>query len=181
LAAGLLTEAIVSAKGLLHAEALLGAMVGIAGVALTRGQAAQAARLLGAIEAARDEVGMRRASNWLHAERITTDTRAALGAKAFAEAWSLGRLLTLEEAVSEAFALAAPEASPRAPRDATGLTPREVDVLRLLVEGKSDREIGEALFIGTRTVQTHVANLFAKLGVNARAEAAAVAVRQGIA
>jgi DNA-binding NarL/FixJ family response regulator len=61
-----------------------------------------------------------------------------------------------------------------------GLTPRELDVLRLLVEGRSDREIGEALFIGTRTVQTHVANLFAKLGVNARAEAAAVAVRRGI-
>ena len=61
-----------------------------------------------------------------------------------------------------------------------GLTPREFDVLRLLVEGNSDREIGEALFIGARTVQTHVANLFAKLGVNARAEAAAVAVRRGL-
>ena len=61
-----------------------------------------------------------------------------------------------------------------------GLTPRELDVLRLLVEGRSDREIGEALFIGTRTVQTHVSNLFAKLGVNTRAEAAAVAVRRGI-
>ena len=47
-------------------------------------------------------------------------------------------------------------------------------------KGNSDREIAEALFIGTRTVQTHVANLFAKLGVNARAEAAAVAVRRGL-
>ncbi len=63
---------------------------------------------------------------------------------------------------------------------ASGLTQRELDVLRLLVEGNSDREIAEALFIGARTVQTHVANLFAKLGVNARAEAAAVAVRRGI-
>jgi two-component system, NarL family, response regulator LiaR len=53
--------------------------------------------------------------------------------------------------------------------------------LRLLVEGQSDREIAETLFIGARTVQTHVANLFAKLGVNARAEAAAVAVRRGLA
>jgi DNA-binding NarL/FixJ family response regulator len=53
-------------------------------------------------------------------------------------------------------------------------------VLRLLVEGRSDREIGDALFIGTRTVQTHVSNLFAKLGVNSRAEAAAVAVRRGL-
>jgi DNA-binding NarL/FixJ family response regulator len=62
----------------------------------------------------------------------------------------------------------------------TGLTPRELDVLRLLVEGNSDREIAAALFIGARTVQTHVANLFTKLGVNARAEAAAVAVRRGL-
>jgi DNA-binding NarL/FixJ family response regulator len=55
-----------------------------------------------------------------------------------------------------------------------------LDVLRLLADGHSDREIAEALFIGPRTVQTHVANLFVKLGVNARAEAAAVAVRRGL-
>ena len=46
--------------------------------------------------------------------------------------------------------------------------------------GKTDREIAEALFIGIRTVETHVSNLFTKLGVNARAEAAAVAVRRGL-
>jgi DNA-binding NarL/FixJ family response regulator len=55
-----------------------------------------------------------------------------------------------------------------------------LDVLRLLVEGRSDKEIAAALFIGPRTVQTHVANVFAKLGVNARAEAAAVAVRRDL-
>ena len=69
------------------------------------------------------------------------------------------------------------------PRDAArqlASPPASSTCLRLLVEGQSDREIGEALFIGTRTVQTHVANLFAKLGVNARAEAAAVAVRRGL-
>jgi DNA-binding NarL/FixJ family response regulator len=54
-------------------------------------------------------------------------------------------------------------------------------VLRLLARGRTDREIGEELSIGTRTVETHVANLFAKLGVNTRAEAAAVSVRRGIA
>jgi non-specific serine/threonine protein kinase len=180
LASRLLTEALASAKSQHNMETLLGAMAGMAGITLARGKAAQAARLLGAIEAARDAVGMRRAHNWHYAERITADTRSALETEAFAQAWAAGRLLTLEEAVSEALALAAPEASPPAPRDAAGLTPRELDVLHLLVAGKSDREIGEALFIGTRTVQTHVANLFAKLGVNARAEAAAVAVRRGL-
>jgi DNA-binding NarL/FixJ family response regulator len=64
--------------------------------------------------------------------------------------------------------------------NSNGLTPREVDVLRLLIEGKSDREIAETLFIGGRTVQTHVANLLAKLEVANRTEAAALAVRQGL-
>jgi non-specific serine/threonine protein kinase len=180
-AAHLFAEAIDAAKTLHNAEGLLGAMAGMAGVALARGEAARAAQLLGAVEVARDSVGMRRMLNWLHAERITAGTRAALPSAAFEQAWTSGRLLTLEEALGDALALAAPEATPRASPDAAaGLTPREQDVLRLLAEGRSDREIGEALFIGTRTVQTHVANLFAKLGVNARAEAAAVAVRRGI-
>jgi DNA-binding CsgD family transcriptional regulator len=50
----------------------------------------------------------------------------------------------------------------------------------LLAQGQTDKEIAAALFIGARTVQTHVGNLFAKLGVNTRAEAAAVAVRHGL-
>ena len=86
------------------------------------------------------------------------------------------------EALAEPIQLQGDDRSlePINPAVQAGLTPRELDVLRLLVEGHSDREIGEALFIGARTVQTHVANLFAKLGVNARAEAAAVAVRRGL-
>jgi predicted ATPase len=61
-----------------------------------------------------------------------------------------------------------------------GLSARELDVLRLIVSGKSDREIAEALFISPRTVTTHVSNIFNKLKVNTRAEAAALAVRTGV-
>ena len=99
----------------------------------------------------------------------------------FVAAWDEGRALPFADALADALALDASVASADNLVPAThnsGLTARELDVLRLLVEGHSDRQIGEALFIGTRTVQTHVANLFAKLGVNARAEAAAVAVRR---
>jgi len=60
------------------------------------------------------------------------------------------------------------------------LTRREQDVLRLLAKGKTDREIAEALFIGPRTVETHVSNLLGKLGVANRAEDAAFAVRTGL-
>ena len=59
--------------------------------------------------------------------------------------------------------------------------PREVDVLRLIAAGKTDREIGETLFVSRRTAATHVARIFAKLGVGSRAAAAAWAVRHGLA
>jgi DNA-binding NarL/FixJ family response regulator len=64
---------------------------------------------------------------------------------------------------------------------ALGLTPREGDVLRLLAQGSSNREIGEALFISPRTVNFHVTNLLATLELDSRAAAAAFAVRHGLA
>jgi DNA-binding NarL/FixJ family response regulator len=63
---------------------------------------------------------------------------------------------------------------------ATGLTPRELDVLRLLVAGRSNPQIAEALFISPRTATTHVSNILAKLGVESRTEAAARAIRDGL-
>jgi len=60
-----------------------------------------------------------------------------------------------------------------------GLTEREIQVLQTVAQGKSNREIGEALFISPHTVQVHVRNIFGKLGVNNRIEAVAYAVRQG--
>ncbi len=60
-----------------------------------------------------------------------------------------------------------------------GLTRREVEVLRLLPGGHSNAEIAEALFVSPRTVQTHLSNLYAKLGVGGRAEAVAYAVTHG--
>ncbi|WP_219464953.1 helix-turn-helix transcriptional regulator, partial [Nonomuraea rhizosphaerae] len=58
-----------------------------------------------------------------------------------------------------------------------GLTNRESDVLGLLAAGRSNRQIGEALGITTKTVSTHVSNLLAKLGVASRGEAAAALYR----
>jgi DNA-binding NarL/FixJ family response regulator len=58
-----------------------------------------------------------------------------------------------------------------------GLTPREAEVLGLLAEGRSNGEIGRALFISTKTASVHVSNILAKLGVTSRGEAAALAYR----
>jgi predicted ATPase/DNA-binding NarL/FixJ family response regulator len=184
LAARLFAESIAAAEEIGVARIVMGAVAGLAGVALARGQPERAVRLLGAVEAARETSGVGRIAHARYAERIAADVRARLGEPAFADAWKQGQVLTFEQACADAVALAtsAGKQPPPVDSDASGfgLTPRELDVLRLLAEGRSDREIGEALFIGTRTVQTHVANLFVKLGVNARAEAAAVAVRRGL-
>lgn len=61
-----------------------------------------------------------------------------------------------------------------------GLSPREMEVLRVLTEGRSNREIGERLFISDRTVGVHVRRILSKLGVSGRVEAAGIAIRSGM-
>src|SRR5215207_8256585 len=63
---------------------------------------------------------------------------------------------------------------------ALGLTPRELEVLALVAEGRSNRQVGDALFISAATASVHVSNILAKLGVASRVEAAAVAHRLGL-
>jgi DNA-binding CsgD family transcriptional regulator len=61
-----------------------------------------------------------------------------------------------------------------------GLTAREVDVLRLIAAGKSNRDIGEALTLSVRTVGRHVANIYVKIGAHNKADATAYALRHGL-
>lgn len=60
-----------------------------------------------------------------------------------------------------------------------GLTRRELEVLKLVAEGKTNREIAEQLFISARTVQAHMSNIFSKLQVSSRTEAVMYAVSRG--
>ena len=60
------------------------------------------------------------------------------------------------------------------------LTPRELAALRLLANGQSNKEIAASLGISERTVKTHLAHLFEKLGVTSRTEAVRVATRRGL-
>jgi DNA-binding CsgD family transcriptional regulator len=76
---------------------------------------------------------------------------------------------------------AAATTAPRAPAWPAGLTGREVEVLRLIAAGRSNSAIARALFISPNTVLHHVSSIFAKLGVANRAEAAACAIRLGLA
>ena len=60
-----------------------------------------------------------------------------------------------------------------------GLSAREREVLRLLLDGRTNREIGAALFISDKTASSHVTHILDKLGVTSRGAAAAVAARAG--
>ena len=83
--------------------------------------------------------------------------------------------LRLEDHADTAQAPAAPS-----PVASLGLTRRETEVLALLAEGRTNRQIGQALFITEKTASLHVSHILAKLGVAGRGEAAAVAHRLGL-
>jgi ATP/maltotriose-dependent transcriptional regulator MalT len=86
------------------------------------------------------------------------------------------------DAARETFARlgAAPDVARLGPDDTHGLTARELQVLRLVAIGRSNREIASALVISEHTVARHVQNLFAKLGVSSRTEAGAFAFTHGL-
>ena len=120
-----------------------------------------------------------------HARDVAA-VHAALGEDAFAAGWATGAALPLPAAVAEARTIVAlapsplPESPAASQAERLGLTPRESEVLRLLAEGLSDREIAAALFLSPRTVGWHVTHLLAKLDVESRAAAAAAAIRRGL-
>jgi non-specific serine/threonine protein kinase len=160
-------------------------LMGLGVVAAECGDAAQAVRLFGAATAL-GEV----ARYVLHPpiqtwhDATLTAARAALSHAQFTAAWDTGRAQSLEQAVSEALAFAASAGStapaPSAPAVRYGLSLREREVLRLVAQHLTDREIGKTLFISHRTAMTHVAHILTKLGVPSRREAAAIAAREGL-
>jgi DNA-binding CsgD family transcriptional regulator len=166
-------------------------LVTVGAIAAVRGQAETAARLFGAEAALREMAGPRMVrALQTDREGSTSTAHAALGDSAFAGAWAEGRAWSMARAKAEAeSALGLLERGSASPSegslaaDATvaGLSPREVEVLRLVVAGKATPEIAATLFVSPRTVQTHLTNVYGKLGVANRAEAVAWAVRNGLA
>lgn len=118
-------------------------------------------------------------------ERSISAIRETLDAESFESAWAAGKSLTDEQAMEEAIAFARSIADPggtvpHRPGVPAGLTAREREVLGLLTVGRTNIEIAAGLVLSVHTVERHVANIFNKLGVHNRAEAAAHAARQGL-
>ncbi len=157
-------------------------------MAMRAGRDADAVRLLGAADALHEADGMPPAgASQASGTPAVAAARAALGEEAFAAAWAAGQVLPMDDAVDHALALIETIGTPATsvtssqPADSIGLTRREREVLRLLAEGRTDREIATALSISHRTVRGHVTNLLGKLEVKSRVEAGVFAVRNGLA
>jgi DNA-binding NarL/FixJ family response regulator len=70
--------------------------------------------------------------------------------------------------------------APDHPEPPDRLTPRELDILRLIADGRDNGEIAEALALSVRTVERHVTNIYSKIDARGRAEATSYAFRHGV-
>jgi DNA-binding CsgD family transcriptional regulator/tetratricopeptide (TPR) repeat protein len=124
-------------------------------------------------------------SRWRMAEALLLDGRRdqaeeqARAAHEIAERLGAEPLLAALEALARRGRLGLGVQAPPG-QDGAGLTPRELEVLRLVAAGRSNGQIAEALFISRKTASVHVSNILAKLGVHTRTEAAAAAHRLGL-
>jgi DNA-binding CsgD family transcriptional regulator/tetratricopeptide (TPR) repeat protein len=163
---------------------------GSAGLAARGGDTKRAAVLFGASAVLREEVGVPlRPARQRALDRMVADVRAALGETDFAAARETGRVLSATDAIAfarDALHQPSPTTTSTSAADAGAphpvaparLTRREREVLRFLVDGRSDREIADALFVTRSTVSKHVMAILAKLDVSSRTAAATVAVRR---
>ncbi len=163
-------------RGVRTMEVLADWLARVAGLAVAQGQAVPAARLLGTAEALRETLGYQvEQPEEQRYERTARAIRRRIGAAAFDGVWREGRALEPERALDEAAALLA--TAEHEPQPEVRLTLRELEVLRLLVDGRSDPQIAHALSISPRTVESHVSHILTKLVVESRTAAVAHAVR----
>jgi predicted ATPase/DNA-binding CsgD family transcriptional regulator len=159
---------------------------GQAELALMDGRADLAARLLGAADAWRSKHEAPVIGYYPSITQAFVTARERLGEAAYDAALAAGRTLSLDEAVGEVHAMwtATPPGQPSIRHDAAaalGLTRRERQILTLLCARLTDQEIAERLYLSPRTVEGHVSHILGKLGAANRREAAAAAVRLGLA
>jgi predicted ATPase/DNA-binding CsgD family transcriptional regulator len=186
-AASLFQESLESWRGVGTEEVLVDWLARVATLAVASQRHEQAVQLFGAVERACETIGYCFERPEQERQTQARDAaRANLGATLFEVAWQQGQRQTREDAVAGASEFLATVSEPPPVTEVRegsvpfGLTSRELEVLRLLGEGRTDKEIGAALFISHRTAMNHVARILAKLEVPSRAVAAREAARHGL-
>ncbi len=158
-------------------------LIGIAQTLLASGDATEAVRLIGAAQAIAVEFAVAEAPRGY--DQTVATARAALGEAAYAAEFEAGNALTLAKAMEQALSIEpaslARHAQPAASSTPFGLSPREMDVLRLVAQGMTDAEVAEQLVIARRTVNTHLTAIYTKLNVSSRTAATRLAIEQGLA
>jgi DNA-binding CsgD family transcriptional regulator len=164
--------------------------------AARRGDDGTAARLHGSIASALPmlQIGLTAGPTAVYFGAVD-EVRGRLGSEAFDAATAEGSLRSWDAALSAALEYALALAGSPAPRNlvriepasgdrgfgrAERLTPREVDVLRLLARGDTNKDIALALGLRPKTVMHHSSSIYGKIGVRGRAEATAWAYRHGL-
>lgn len=144
--------------------------------ALTDDDPPRAARLLGAAQAMRRRTEEVRCPPFDRGhEQAVNLIRDALGASAFEQCCSEGEALNTLEAI--AFAQRGRGERKRPTSGWESLTPAELEVIRLLSEGLSNKDIAKMLFISPRTAQTHLTHIYSKLNLSSRVQVAQEAAR----
>jgi predicted ATPase/DNA-binding CsgD family transcriptional regulator len=171
---------------------LLMSLEGLACVAGAGGEATRSARLFGAAEALMETIAYRLVPQERAViEPYRANVRSRLGDKAWEEEVAEGETMGLDQAVWYALSkergstplsttTSRPSVSP-APEHPAGLSPREVEVLGLVVEGLTNAQVAGELFLSPRTVETHLTSIYQKLGVNSRSAATRLALEHGLA
>lgn len=163
-----------------HPPLVIAALELIGSVAVARESYAEAARLHGAAARLRDAHSFR-AQFEPERSRLARDLTTALeslGEADFDAAVDEGRALSLEDAVS--YARRARGERKRPTHGWDGLTPTERQVADLAIQGLTNAEIAEQLFIGRETVKTHLSSVYSKVGVANRTQLVADAARRRI-
>jgi DNA-binding CsgD family transcriptional regulator/tetratricopeptide (TPR) repeat protein len=179
-----LMDALAAIRESDYKQILPAALRAAAQLVTRQGNDSAAARWYGAAEGVMAALGMelpagRRAGH----ERAVAALRERLGETAFAAAWEEGRadpgrLVAITLVAREVEASHSPDVGGRG--GTSEFTSRQREVLRLMVLGRTDREIANALFISRTTASKHVAAILAKIEVDSRTAAVAIAVRDGL-
>ena len=157
-------------------------------MAVARHQLKRAARLFAAAEVRYDLNKQMSPDQRDDYKRTVDSLRSRLGEQAFTAAWSEGRKMAPEQILATSDELETPERvtlassspnidqPPPGSSDANDLTPRELEVLRLVAQGLKDAQISEKLVISHRTVNAHITSIYRKINVSSRSAATRYAI-----